>query len=119
MPDETGWRVGGQTAWLHAFASEHATCYEIDPNRSHEPAERLLGIDWRGAMTHDGWAVYDRFRRATHQQCTAHLLRRCAELLEAATGMAARFPRRVKELLQRGLALGDRFRSGEVTRHGL
>jgi transposase len=119
VPDETGWRVGGKTAWLHVFVSEHATCYEIDPTRSHEPAERLLGSGWRGAMTHDGWAVYDRFDRATHQQCTAHLLRRCHELLETATGMAARFPRRVKELLQQGLALRDRFRLGETTRHGL
>lgn len=119
VPDETGWRVDGKTAWLHAFVSEFATCYVIDPTRGLGPAERLLGIDWRGAMTHDGWAVYDRFLRAMHQQCTAHLLRRCKEMLEAATGMAARFPRCVKEVLQHGLRLRDRFRAGDATRHGL
>jgi len=119
VPDETGWRVGGKTAWLHAFATERATCYEVDPTRSHGPAERLLGIDWPGVMTHDGWAVYDRFYRAAHQQCTAHLLRRCHELMESATGMAARFPRQVKELLLQGLQLRDRFVAGEATAHGL
>lgn len=119
VPDETGWRVGGITAWLHAFATEQATCYEVDATRSHGPAERLLGIDWPGVMTHDGWAVYDRFYRATHQQCTAHLLRRCGELIEAATGMAARFPRQVEELLKQGLHLRDRFVADKATAHGL
>jgi transposase len=119
VPDETGWRVGGKTAWLHAFATERTTYYEVDATRSHGPAERLLGIDWPGTMTHDGWAVYDRFRNATHQQCTAHLLRRCQELIEAATGMAERFPRQVKELLQQGLRLRDRFLAGEGAAHGL
>lgn len=119
VPDETGWRVGGKTAWLHAFATVRTTYYEVDPTRGHGPAERLLGIDWSGKMTHDGWAVYDRFRNATHQQCTAHLLRRCQELIEAATGMAERFPRQVKELLQQGLRLRDRFLAGEGAAHGL
>ncbi len=44
-PDDTGWRVGGHKAWLHAFASPRARCYEIDPTRSGEPAERLLGLE--------------------------------------------------------------------------
>jgi transposase len=119
VPDETGWCVGGKTAWLHAFASARATCYEVDPTRSHEPAERLLGRDWHGAMTHDGWSIYDRFHSAMHQQCTAHLLRRCNALLETATGIAARFPQRVKNILQHGLRLRDRFAAREMTPHGL
>ena len=47
VPDETGWRVGGRTAWLQAFVGRRETCYVIDPTRSDEPAERLLGMDWR------------------------------------------------------------------------
>lgn len=43
--DETGWRVAGRSAWLHAFVSQRATCYVIDPTRSHQPAEELLGLD--------------------------------------------------------------------------
>ena len=26
VPDETGWRVGGHSAWLHVFVAETATC---------------------------------------------------------------------------------------------
>ncbi len=118
-PDETGWRVGGSKAWLHAFAAPQATCYVIDPTRSGRPAEELLGLDWSGRLVHDGWSPYDRFQEAVHQQCNAHLINRCNELLETATPVVARFPRAVKELLQRGLGLRDRFVAGEVSVHGL
>jgi transposase len=118
-PDETGWRVGGGNAWLHAFATARTVCYEIDPTRSGDVAERLLGLDWSGRLVHDGWSVYDRFLRALHQQCTAHLLNRCKELLEVARRGAARFPLAVKGLLQQGLAVRDRFAEGEISGHGL
>jgi transposase len=118
-PDETGWRVGGGKAWLHAFAAAQTTCYEIDPTRSGDVAERLLGLDWRGRLVHDGWSVYDRFLQAIHQQCNAHLLNRCKELLEVARRGAARFPLAVKGLLQQGLAVRDRFAEGEMSVHGL
>jgi hypothetical protein len=118
-PDETGWRVGGGKAWLHAFATARTTCYEIDPTRSGDVAERLLGLDWSGRLVHDGWSVYDRFLQAIHQQCNAHLLNRCKELLEVARRGAVRFPLAVKGLLQQGLAVRDRFAEGEMSRHGL
>jgi transposase len=118
-PHETGWRVGGGQAWLHAFATAQSTCYEIDPTRSGDVAERLLGLEWSGRLVHDGWSVYDRFLQATHQQCNAHLLKPCQELLEVARRGAARFPWVVKGLLQRGLAARDRFGEGEISPHGL
>jgi transposase len=118
-PDETGWRVGGGKAWLHVFAAEKSVCYEIDPTRSGDVAERLLGIDWNKRLVHDGWRPYDRFLQAIHQQCNAHLLNRCKGLLEVARGGAARFPLTVKQLLQSGLAARDRYRDGEISLHGL
>lgn len=118
-PDETGWRVGGGKAWLHAFATADAVCYEIDPTRSGDVAQRLLGLDWSGRLVRDGWSVYDRFVHAVHQQCNAHLLNRCQELLEVARCGAVRFPRAVKALLQQGLAVRDRFAAGGMSLHGL
>ena len=119
VPDETGWRVGGEKAWLHAFVGLDAVRYVIDPTRSGEPVETLLGEDWSGYLVHDGWSVYNRFRHAIHQQCTAHLINRCKELLETAVGGAARFPQAVKDLLQRGLAVRDRRQQGAISEHGL
>ena len=110
VADETGWRVGGRLAWLHAFVSRRETCYVIDPTRSHQPAEQLLGLDWSGTLVHDGWVVYDRFTAATHQQCLAHLRRRCQELLETAARGAVRLPRAVLALVDRAFALRRAWR---------
>jgi transposase len=75
--------------------------------------------DYAGVIVHDGWSPYDNFELASHQQCLGHLLRRCHELLETATGGAVRFPRRVKGLLQAALDLRDRHATGVVSDHGL
>lgn len=118
VPDETGWRVGGRGAWLHVFATAEATWYEIDPTRSAGPLARLIGWDWAGTLVHDGWSAYQRFFRARHQQCLAHLVRRARELLETARGGAVRFPRAVQDLLQRALEVRDRWHAGPVSDHG-
>ncbi len=119
VPDETGWHVGGHKAWLHTLVGPDATAYVIDPTRSGDPARRILGPDYAGVMIHDGWSSYDNFPKAQHQQCLAHLLRRCDELLETASRGAVRFPRRISELLHQALDLRDRHDQGELSRHGL
>jgi transposase len=119
VPDETGWRVGGLPAWLHALVGPQATASVIDPTRSGAVAEAILGLDYDGTMIHDGWSPYDQFKDARHQQCVQHLLRRCAEMEAAATRGAVWFPRRVAELLRAGLDLRNRHEEGEISRHGL
>lgn len=110
VPDETGWRVGGRTAWLHAFVGRRETVYVIDPTRSGTPAEELLGTDWSGTLVHDGWSVYDGFTNASHQQCLAHLQRRCERLLQTAVRGAARLPRAVLGLIDRAYDLRRAWR---------
>ena len=113
--DETGWRIGGHSAWLHAFATPDAVAYHVDRRRGFDAAAAVLGEDYAGKMTHDGWAPYLRFWRALHQACLGHLLRRCGELLETATRGAVNFPRRVKALLQEGLAIRDARDAGTLS----
>lgn len=120
VPDETGWRVGGLGAWLHAFvAPGAAVAYLIDRRRGFEASAKVLGEEYRGAMTHDGWAPYKQFWRSAHQLCLAHLLRRCKELLEAATRGAVLFPRKVMALLREALAARDAREAGELTTAGV
>jgi transposase len=114
VPDETGWRVGGRSAWLHVFVSEDATCYDIG-DRSGAIAERLLGPDWSGTMIHDGWSVYGKFQRALHQQCLGHLQRRCRELLQTAVGGAARLPRQILTLIDEAFALRRAWRGHRLS----
>jgi len=114
VPDETGWRVAGRSAWLHAFVTPTATCYDIG-DRSSETAERLLGRDWSGTLIHDGWSVYDGFERAAHQQCVGHLQRRCRELLQTAVRGAARMPRQILALIEEAFSLRRRWRGHRLS----
>lgn len=117
--DETGWKLGGVLHWLHVAVADEAVLYRIDRRRGHQVLAELIGLDYAGTLIHDGLASYDQFWRAGHQQCLAHLLKRCRELLETATSGALRFPRAVKTLLQQGLSVRDRFLAGELTAAGL
>src|SRR6266581_3947663 len=117
--DETGWNVAAQLRWLWVAVSEQVTFCDILPGRGFEQAAALLGPDYDGWLTHDGWRVYYKFLRAGHQSCIAHLLRRCRDMAAAASAAAARFPLRVKALLEEGLALRDRYKKQEISLHGL
>ncbi len=114
-PDETGWRVGGKPAWLHAWVAERATCYAIDTRRKVDALERLIGLDWSGKLVHDGFSSYNRFRKATHQQCLGHVLRRARELLGKATRGAVHYPRQLIALFTEAIHLRNRHLKGEVT----
>jgi transposase len=109
-PDETGWRIGGHPAWLHGWVGDDgATLYVIDPQRSADVLENVIGIDWSGSMTHDGCSSYNRFEDAVHQQCVDHALRRARDLLDKHTGAAKIFPRQVIDLFTDALGLRDQF----------
>jgi transposase len=114
-PDETGWRVGGRPAWLHAWVGERATCYAIDPHRKADVLEKLIGTNWSGKMVHDGFASYDRFAAATHQQCLGHVLRRVRELEAKATRGAVHYPRKLIALFTEAIHLRNRSKKGEVS----
>jgi len=115
VPDETGWRVGGGPAWLHTFVTEHVTAYLVARERGFAASSRIIPDDYDGVLVHDGFKSYQRFFRATHQACNGHLLRRCRELLDVATGGAVVFPRRVKATLLEGLEVRDRRDAGEIS----
>lgn len=118
-PDETGWREGGHSVWLWVFTNRNETVYSIQPGRGYTEASEILGEGYSGVLVADGWSPYQKFDKATHQTCLAHLLRRCDELLEQAKGGAARFPLAVKEILQSALAVRDQRDSGKISGEAL
>lgn len=114
-PDETGWRVGGQPAWLHAWVGDGVTCYVIGPKRDAGALQAVLGLDWEGVLIHDGFASYDRFVAACHQQCLAHPLRRAHDLEQSQVRAAKHFPRQVIALLCGALEVRDLYLDGDLT----
>ena len=117
--DETGWRVGGLSHWLWGFSTPGETVYQISRGRGFTEAAQVLGEDYSGILIADGWAPYRRFGEATLQTCLTHLLRRCSLILDQATRGAVRFPRQVRDLLEKALLIRDRRDRGELTPHGV
>jgi transposase len=117
--DETGWKVEAQLRWLWAVVTEQVTFCEILPGRGFAEAAAILGAEYAGWLIHDGLQIYYKFLKAAHQSCVAHLIRRCRDMADVATPSAARFPLAVKQLLEQGLALRDRYLEQKISLHGL
>lgn len=118
-PDETGWKIGGLKAWLWVATTLTATVYLIERGRGFAEAAKILGETFAGVIGSDGWAPYRGFTHAQRQTCLAHLLRRCAELLEAPpTEDCAAYFMRIKSALQDALALRDRRDEHRISPHG-
>jgi transposase len=115
VPDETGWRVAGKSAWLHVWVGKDVVCYAVEADRSASALEGQIGISWKGKMTHDGFSSYGRFVKATHQQCLGHVIRRARDLLGKATRGAVHYPRKLIALFTEAIHLRNRHLVGEVT----
>jgi transposase len=117
VPDETGWKVGGVLHWLWVFATTLTTVYRIAPGRGFAEAAAVLGAEFAGGLSRDGWAPYRQFTEAFHQSCVGHLLRRCRRLQR--DHPRARFPARIARILHRALAVRDRHAAGAMSAHGV
>ena len=113
--DETGWKIGGRSAWLWVFADEHATLYRIRKSRAHDVVVEVLGEEFAGVLVSDCFLAYDPLPFAK-QKCLAHLLKTCREIEAAKTKGAVRFSRRVAALLRKAMAL--KRRRGAISDHG-
>jgi len=74
--DETGFRIGGKTKWLHIAATKWLTFYRVDPKRG-SLLDGLLGI-----VVHDHWKPYYKLKGVIHALCNAHHLRELRALFE-------------------------------------
>jgi len=57
--DDTGWRVGGEPAYLMAFDTEAATIYQIRPRHCHQEVQEVIPADYAGVMVTDRGRSYD------------------------------------------------------------
>ena len=74
--DETGFRVGSKTQWLHTASTELLTYYHVSPKRK----SLLSGLS--GVIVHDHWKPYYQIDTALHALCNAHHLRELTALIE-------------------------------------
>lgn len=74
--DETGFRIGGKTQWLHIAATVWLTFYRISPKRG-SLLEGVIGI-----VVHDHWKPYYTMAGVLHALCNAHHSRELQALIE-------------------------------------
>src|SRR5471030_2047998 len=74
--DETGFRIGGKTQWLHIASTIWLTFYRVSPKRGSLLAN-VIGI-----VVHDHWKPYYTLEGVLHALCNAHHLRELQALVE-------------------------------------
>ena len=74
--DETGFRIGGKTQWLHIASTVLLTFYRVSPKRG------SLLTSVAGIVVHDHWKPYYTLEGVRHALCNAHHLRELKALVE-------------------------------------
>jgi transposase len=115
--DDTGWRVGGEPAYLMAFETEEATVYQIRPRHRHEEVQEVIPADYAGVLVTDRGRSYDAkaFDGVPQQKCLAHIQRSISDVLAKKTGRARDFGEQLKGLLQEAMELWHTYRDGHWT----
>jgi transposase-like protein len=121
--DETSWRQDGITHYLWYAGNEDLAFYHIDRHRSSEAAKLLLGEDFAGVLTTDGYAAYNAVNAKERQTCLAHLIRNCNEIKQEILLKAVRFqdPQalafvdEVGSLFKNACAQGGKLRAGKIS----
>jgi transposase len=73
--DETGWRQGGQRAWLWVVVTSLVTVFHVATSRSAAVARQLLGAGGRWVRISDRFSAYNWLPVRQRQLCWAHLVR--------------------------------------------
>ena len=108
--DDTGWRVGGSTAYLMVFVSAQSTVYQIRGRHRNEEVREVIPGDYAGVMGTDRGKSYDaeEFDAVAQQKCLGHLQRNLTEVLETKEGRAREFGLGLKDMLRQSIELHHR-----------
>jgi transposase len=103
--DETGFRIGGKTQWLHIASSMLLTFYRVSAKRG------SLLANVTGIVVHDHWHPYYTLQGVLHALCNAHHLRELQALVEIEKEDWAR---RMQRLLRRACHVVNLARARDV-----
>jgi len=107
--DETGWRVNGETFWLHCLCNQALAYFGIERSRGSPAIIKLLGEFFRGVLISDFWGGYNFIHAFAKQKCLVHLLREVVKtsLTNATTEWCA-FSKKLTRLLRDAIRLKSR-----------
>jgi transposase len=99
--DETGFRIGGKTQWLHVASTALLTFYWVCAKRG------SLLAHVAGIVVHDHWKPYYTMQGVRHALCNAHHLRELKALVEIEK---EEWARKMQRLLRRACHVTNRAR---------
>jgi transposase len=103
--DETGFRIGGKTQWLHVASTALLTFYRVCAKRG------SLLANVAGIVVHDHWKPYYTMQGVLHALCNAHHLRELKALVEIEK---EEWARKMQRLLRRACHVTNRARERDV-----
>lgn len=103
--DETGFRIGGKSQWLHIASTMLLTFYRVSAKRG------SLLAQVTGIVVHDHWHPYYTLKGVLHALCNAHHLRELKALVEIEKEDWAR---RMQRLLRRACHAVNLARAQDV-----
>jgi transposase len=103
--DETGFRIGGKTQWLHVACTIWLTFYRVCAKRG------SLLANVTGIVVHDHWKPYYTMEGVLHALCNAHHLRELKALIEIEKEDWAR---KMQQLLCRACHAANLAREREI-----
>lgn len=114
--DETSWRCFSKRCWLWIATTLTATFFHIDPSRSSQAYQRVLG-SFDKILTTDRYAGYNQ-HKGLHQLCLAHIDRDLKKVAER-EGLDAFIGRILMQKLDSVFALWHKFKAAEISREQL
>lgn len=115
--DDTGWKVGGEPAYLMGFDTDRETVYQVRSEHGHEQVMEIIPGDYAGTLVTDRGPSYEAkaLQGVEQSKCLSHLIRNVSEVVESKQGPAKRFAVVLKEILLEGHQLWQDYKEGKVT----
>ncbi|WP_291427177.1 transposase, partial [Deinococcus sp.] len=118
--DDTGWRVGGEQAWVGVYQSSNVVLFKVNPRHTAAELHAVLKDGFQGTLVCDRYSVYDaqQFAGMKQQKCLAHVLRNISDVVGQVKGRAGRglvYLWRLKANLQDALKVHRDFQEGKTT----
>lgn len=121
--DDTGWKVGGATAFLMGFFSVLISFFQIRPRHRNDEVREVIPADYAGTLGTDRGRSYEAqaLSAVKQQKCQCHIQRSLSEALagrvpgERLVGRGRSFCLRLKALLREATLLWEAYHTGTAT----
>jgi hypothetical protein len=114
--DDTGWRIGGDGAYLMAFDTDRETVSQVRRRHGQEQVREVAPGDYAGFLVTDRFSSYEaeELSAVAQHKCLSHLQRNISEVVASKTGRAKAFGSQLKALLRQAHERWRQRRAGAV-----